>query len=62
MTLDPIQRLLDEHGWAEGTPVDELLCGLNQAMLSEPPAWLAKHLKTADHGRFEAMDAEGWSE
>lgn len=46
----------------EGTAVDELLCGLNQAMLSEPPAWLAKHLKTGDAGRFDAMDAEGWSE
>jgi nitrogen fixation protein NifX len=46
----------------EGTAVDELLCGLNQAMLNDPPAWLAKHLKTGDASRFDAMDAEGWSE
>ncbi|WP_240754796.1 NifB/NifX family molybdenum-iron cluster-binding protein [Parasulfuritortus cantonensis] len=46
----------------EGTPVDELLCGLNQAMLSDPPVWMAKRLKTAAADRFEAMDAEGWSE
>jgi nitrogen fixation protein NifX len=47
---------------AEGASVDELLCGLNQAMLSEPPPWMAKHLKTKDVSRFEAMDEEGWSE
>lgn len=46
----------------EGTAVDELLCGLNQAMLSEPPAWMAKRMKTGDSRRFDAMDAEGWSE
>lgn len=46
----------------EGAAVDELLCGLNQAMLTEPPAWLAKHLKTGDASRFDAMDEEGWSE
>jgi len=46
----------------EGTSVDALLCGLNQAMLSEPPAWMAKHLKAGDNRRFDAMDAEGWSE
>lgn len=46
----------------EGASVDELLCGLNQAMLSEPPVWLAKHLKSGDASRFEAMDEEGWSE
>ncbi len=46
----------------EGTPVDELLCGLNQAMLKEPPVWMARHLKTADASRFDAMDEEGWSE
>lgn len=47
---------------AEGASVDELLCGLNQAMLSEPPAWMAKHLKLKDTSRFDAMDEEGWSE
>lgn len=46
----------------EGTPVDEVLCGLNQALLAEPPVWMAKHLKSGDAGRFDAMDAEGWSE
>lgn len=46
----------------EGTPVDTLLCGLNQAMLKEPPPWMARHLKPRDVSRFAAMDAEGWSE
>lgn len=46
----------------EGTSVDALLCGLNQAMLSEPPVWMAKHIKSGDASRFDAMDAEGWSE
>lgn len=46
----------------EGTAVDELLCNLSQAMLDEPPAWLSRCLKTRDAGRFDAMDAEGWSE
>lgn len=46
----------------EGTAVDELLCGLNQALLGEPPVWLAKHLKSGDSRRFDAMDEEGWSE
>jgi nitrogen fixation protein NifX len=46
----------------EGTPVDELLCGLNQSLKSSPPAWLAKRLQTKDDDRFAAMEAEGWSE
>lgn len=46
----------------EGMPVDEVLCGLNQALLSEPPAWMAKHLKSGDARRFDAMDEEGWTE
>jgi nitrogen fixation protein NifX len=46
----------------EGTQVDELLCGLNQAMLAEPPAWMARRMKVADGSRFDAMDEEGWSE
>lgn len=46
----------------EGASLDELLCGLNQAMLTEPPVWMAKHLKVRDASRFEAMDEEGWSE
>jgi len=46
----------------EGTPVDELLCGLNQSLKHSPPAWLAKRLQTRDNDRFAAMEAEGWSE
>lgn len=46
----------------EGTPVDALLCGLNQSLKTEPPAWLAKCSKPKDEGRFAAMEAEGWSE
>jgi len=46
----------------EGTALDELLCGLNHAMLTEPPVWLAKHMKARDTSRFDAMDEEGWSE
>lgn len=46
----------------EGASVDELLCGLNQAMLSDPPPWMAKHLKVKDTSRFDAIDDEGWSE
>lgn len=46
----------------EGTPVDELLCGLNQSLKRDPPAWLAKHIKPKDEDRFASMEAEGWSE
>lgn len=46
----------------EGTPVDELLCGLNQSLKNEPPVWLAKRLQNKDADRFAAMEAEGWSE
>ena len=46
----------------EGTPVDELLCGLNQSLKNEPPVWLAKRLQNKDANRFSAMEAEGWSE
>ena len=46
----------------EGTPVDELLCGLNQSLKDAPPAWLAKRLQSKDADRFAAMEAEGWSE
>ena len=47
----------------EGAVIDELLCGLNQSLKGDPPAWLAKRLaapRAAD--RFAAMEAEGWSE
>lgn len=46
----------------EGTPVDALLCGLNQSLKHDPPAWLAKRLQRKDASRFAAMEAEGWSE
>jgi nitrogen fixation protein NifX len=46
----------------EGMAVDELLCGLNQSLKNEPPAWLAKRLQAKDDDRFAAMEAEGWSE
>ena len=46
----------------EGMPVDELLCGLNQSLKKDPPAWLAKRLQSKDADRFSAMEAEGWSE
>lgn len=44
----------------EGTPVDELLCGLR--LKESRPAWLARHTQPKDEGRFAAMEAEGWSE
>ncbi|MEW5769490.1 MAG: NifB/NifX family molybdenum-iron cluster-binding protein [Pseudomonadota bacterium] len=46
----------------EGTPIDGLLCGLNQSLKGEAPAWLAKAMKSRDAGRFDAMEEEGWTE
>lgn len=49
----------------EGALIDELLCGLNQAMLNSPPVWMAKYLKKeapVGEDRFAAMEDEGWSE
>lgn len=52
----------------EGASIDELLSGLNTSMACEPPAWMVKHLKQPGDAkgsgvdRFDAMDAEGWSE
>ncbi|OYY93926.1 MAG: nitrogen fixation protein NifX [Hydrogenophilales bacterium 28-61-23] len=46
----------------EGALLDELLCGLNQSLKNEPPAWLAKRLQNKAADRFAAMEAEGWSE
>jgi nitrogen fixation protein NifX len=48
----------------EGALIDELLCGLNQAMLNAPPPWMAKYLKQSApaEDRFAAMEEEGWSE
>lgn len=47
---------------AEGTEIDELLCGLNQSLTGNPPAWLAKNLKPKELSRFADMAEEGWSE
>ncbi|MDR3394046.1 MAG: NifB/NifX family molybdenum-iron cluster-binding protein [Parasulfuritortus sp.] len=46
----------------EGMAVDELLCGLNQSLSDNPPAWLAKNMKSKDATRFDEMADEGWSE
>lgn len=47
----------------EGEPIDALLCGLNQSLTGEPPAWMAKHLKREGGAdRFASMAEEGWSE
>ncbi len=45
----------------EGSPVDELLSGLQKSMGSEPPAWLAKHLKK-QHGSDRFAADEEWQE
>ena len=76
MVLATLRRTLaeDDQRWTriaagiqpmkveEGSPVNELLCGLNQSLKNEPPAWLAKRLQNKDANRFSAMEAEGWSE
>jgi nitrogen fixation protein NifX len=46
----------------EGMVIDELLCGLNQSLNDNPPAWLAKNMKAKDASRFDDMASEGWSE
>jgi nitrogen fixation protein NifX len=46
----------------EGMLIDELLCGLNQSLSDNPPAWLSKNMKPRDASRFEEMDSEGWQE
>jgi nitrogen fixation protein NifX len=46
----------------EGTPLDALLCELNQSLKTAPPAWLTKHFQPKDTDRFATMEAEGWSE
>lgn len=45
----------------EGSPVDELLSGLQKSLCSEPPAWLAKHLKK-QHGSDRFAADEEWQE
>lgn len=45
----------------EGTLIDELLLGLQKNLVSEPPVWLAKHLKKQSNaGRF--AEDEEWQE
>ncbi|MGA7178664.1 MAG: NifB/NifX family molybdenum-iron cluster-binding protein [Thiobacillaceae bacterium] len=46
----------------EGMVIDELLCGLNQSLTTDPPTWLEKNLKPKDSRRFADIDAEGWQE
>ncbi|MDD2776527.1 MAG: NifB/NifX family molybdenum-iron cluster-binding protein [Gallionella sp.] len=43
----------------EGTPIDELLLGLQKSLVNDPPVWLAKHLKK--QARHFAADEE-WEE
>lgn len=47
---------------AEGTPIDQLLEGLNHALAQAPPAWMTRYLQGRDAHRFAIMDAEGWQE
>lgn len=44
----------------EGTPIEELLGCLQKNMSSEPPVWLAKHLKKQSGSSF--ADDEEWQE
>jgi nitrogen fixation protein NifX len=45
----------------EGSSIDELLSGVQKSMASEPPLWLAKHLKAqSGKGGFDAD--EEWQE
>lgn len=46
----------------EGSAIDALLNSLDVSLREAPPAWLAKSSKPRDSGRFDAMEAEGWSE
>lgn len=45
----------------EGTLIDELLIGLQKSLLSDPPVWLAKHIKKQAGGKSFAEDEE-WQE
>lgn len=45
----------------EGSPVEELLSGLQKNLANEPPLWLAKHLKKQGSGSSFAEDEE-WQE
>lgn len=45
----------------EGTLIDELLLGLQKNLLSDPPVWLAKHLKKQT-GDMNFAEDEEWQE
>ncbi|WP_363183951.1 NifB/NifX family molybdenum-iron cluster-binding protein [uncultured Thiocystis sp.] len=48
-----------------GTPLTQAICGLQTEMREGPSAWLARAIESQHptHGqRFDAMEAEGWSE
>lgn len=45
-----------------GTSVDGLLGDLHRELSGTPPAWLTRGLTTKAAGRFDAMEAEGWTE
>jgi nitrogen fixation protein NifX len=48
-----------------GTPVAELVAGLQEELRAGPSTWLARAIEgrgSRDGGRFDAMEAEGWSE
>jgi nitrogen fixation protein NifX len=45
----------------EGSLIDELLCGLQKNLVSDPPVWLAKHLKKQSRSNDFAEDEE-WQE
>ena len=45
----------------EGTVIEELLLGLQKNLASDPPAWLAKHLKKQSGANRFAEDEE-WQE
>jgi len=49
----------------EDSPIDRLIADLQHELASGPGGWLAKALKArapSDSARFDAMEAEGWSE
>lgn len=45
----------------EGTPIEELLCGLQRNLANDPPVWLAKHLKK-QNGNRDFAENEEWQE
>jgi nitrogen fixation protein NifX len=48
-----------------GTPLTQAICGLQTEMRDGPSAWLARAIESRHPGhaqRFDAMEAEGWSE